>query len=394
MPRYKSRRKSKKDREKKRVLTQMTRDKRHLTHWAVRGSHEDYSKLRRHTGDVKERAPSYVQKKALDSLETIDRSGMVSSLRNEVHTDHWFSDGLSWLIDQIPSDWEWNWAKSLGQAALKPFRGDSLSETDQQYARLVNEAYKTDSERDPTFEHWHHVPEFDSNYITVYDNADGHRFIAVRGTKINWQDAREDVKIATKGQPDDLISKELRRIIDNTEPDKIIDLGAHSLGTSLSLLAYQNDKTIQDRIHESYLFNPAFTPFSENITDKYEKDDRVRYFIDLSDVVSVGDLGSKGPVNAVYRNNWNPITAHKLVQWGGETGLEEHDDPKEDLKETDATTKEEAGWNVHFTSEGFEDRDRDGIPDKQEDMEPVGDDIFLDFGDNFDSGAWNVYFNP
>ena len=117
----------------------------------------------------------------------------------------------------------------------------------------------------------------------------------------------------------------------------------------------------------------------------------MRYFIDLSDPVSLGDLGSKGPVNVVYRNNWNPITAHKLVQWGGETGLAEHDD----LKDEPFDTKDEQGsWNVHFTSEGYEDRDGDGVPDQEQPVEDPGEDILVDFGDGFDSGAWNVYFNP
>ena len=33
--------------------------------------------------------------------------------------------------------------------------------------------------------------------------------------------------------------------------------------------------------NQSYLYNPAYTPFAENVTGKYGKDDRVRYFIDL-----------------------------------------------------------------------------------------------------------------
>ena len=90
MPRYKSRRKSKSERERKRIRTQIPRDKRQLTHWAVRGTHDDYSKLRQHAEDVKEQAPSYIQKASLDKIEQIDRSGMVSSFRNEVHGNHEF----------------------------------------------------------------------------------------------------------------------------------------------------------------------------------------------------------------------------------------------------------------------------------------------------------------
>ena len=383
MPRYSSRKKSAAKRERSRVRAAMPRDKRHLTHWAVRGTDDDYAKFRKHVADVQHRAPSYLEPAAMGELGKATRRSMLDNLHKEPWGGGWFSDGLAWLIDQVPSSWAWDWAKGLGQAALKPFRGDTLDETDQQYARLVNEAYKTDDERDAQFEHWKHVPEFDSNYITVYDNEDGHRFVAVRGTKLNMKDLTEDMKIALRGEPDNLIGEELRHILDNTAPDKTVDLGAHSLGTSLALTAYENDDTLQDRIHSSYLYNPAYTPLHSSITGKYEKDERVRYFIDLSDPVSVGGIGSIGPQNVVYRNNWNPLTAHALVQWGGSAGLAEHDDPGPDV--TDAPINK---------AELPEDYNNDGVPDAPRDAgEDVGDDYVLDLGDDFNEQSWNTYWN-
>ena len=242
---------------------------------------------------------------------------------------------------------------------------------------------RTDDERDAQFEHWQHVPEFDSNYITVYDNEDGHRFVAVRGTKLNLKDLGEDMKIAVRGEPDNLIGEELRNILDHTAPDKTVDLGAHSLGTSLALTAFENDDTLQDRIHNSYLYNPAYTPFHASITGKYEKDERVRYFIDLSDPVSVGGIGSIGPKNVVYRNNWNPITAHALVQWGGTAGLQQHDDPGPDQTDTPINKAELP-----------EDYNNDGVPDPpREAGGAVDDDYVLDLGDDFNEQSWNVYWN-
>ena len=386
MPRYSSRRRSAAKRERSRVRAAMPRDKRHLTHWAVRGTDDDYAKFRKHVADVQHRAPSYLEPAAMGELGKATRRSMLHNLHKEPWGGGWFSDGLAWLIDQVPSSWAWDWAKGLGQAALKPFRGDTLDETDQQYARLVNEAYKTDDERDAQFEHWQHVPEFDSNYITVYDNEDGHRFVAVRGTKLNLKDLGEDMKIAVRGEPDNLIGEELRRILDNTAPDKTVDLGAHSLGTSLALTAFENDDTLQDRIHNSYLYNPAYTPFHASITGKYEKDERVRYFIDLSDPVSVGGIGSIGPRNVVYRNNWNPITAHALVQWGGTAGLQQHDG--------DAGTGPDQTDTPINKAELPEDYNHDGVPDPpREAGGAVDDDYVLDLGDDFNEQSWNVYWN-
>ncbi len=146
--------------------------------------------------------------RALGVLQNADRRSMLEATHE--HDNHWFTDGLAWLLDKVPRGIGFDWFKGLGQAALKPFRGDHLTEVDSQYARLVNEAYKPAEERDPTFEHWEHQKEFDSNYITVYDNEDGHRFIAVRGTKLNARDLGEDALIAVRGRPQNLIGDELR----------------------------------------------------------------------------------------------------------------------------------------------------------------------------------------
>ena len=369
MPRYKSRRKSITERERKRVRAAMPRDKRHLMHWAVRGSHDDYARFRRHVAEHAERAPSYIEPGVMQQMSEVTRPRMLKGISNEPWGGGWFTDGLAWLIDQVPNVGPWKWPKALGQAALKPFRGDSLSEVDQAYARLTDQSYKLYDGTVPNeYEHWQRVPEFDSDYISVWDNEDNHRFVAVRGTKPNLKDIGEDLKITAMGAPDNLIGGELRKILDNTRPDKTVDLGAHSLGTSLALTAFQHDDTLQDRIHQSYLYNPAYTPFHSNVTDAFEADDRVRYFIDLSDVVSAGDLGSRGPQNVVYRNNWNPLTAHSLTQWGGKPGWSWEDA----IKDEPEIKKEE---------------------DVRDDSRIVADDDYvLDFGDSFDQGGWNVHF--
>ena len=382
MPRYSSRKKSAAKRERSRVRAAVPRDKRHLTQWAVRGSDDDYARFRKHVADVQHRVPSYIEPHAMEMLGKADRRSMLAALHKEPWGGGWFSDGLAWLIDQVPNVPGMSWAKGLGQAALKPFRGDTLDETDQQYARLVNEAYKAEDDRDEQFEHWQHVPEFDSNYVTVYDNEDGHRFVAVRGTKVNFKDIGEDLKIALQGEPDNLIGDELQNIADHTAPDKTLDVGAHSLGTSLVLTAFENNKELQDRVHQSYLYNPAYTPFAQSVTGRYEKDDRVRYFIDLSDPVSVGGIGSIGPKNVVYRNNWNFVTSHRLVQWGGDTGLAEHDD----AAESEAPYIKKAELPADYN--------RDGVPDPpRSSAGAASDDYQLDLGDDFDAGSWNVYWN-
>ena len=382
MPRYRSRSKSRAAREKKRVRAQVPRDKRKLSHWAVRGSHKDYQKLREHATKLAPDRPSYVTDEALQLLQNADRRSMLEATHKR--DNHWFTDGLAWLLDQVPRGAGVDWLKGLGQAGLKPFRGDHLTEVDEQYARLVNEAYKKSEERDARFEHWNHQKEFDSNYVTVYDNDDGDRFIAVRGTKMNVQDLAEDAIIGFEGRPQNLIGDELKRVLDHTEPGRTVDIGGHSLGTSLILTAFDNDDTLQNRVHQTYLYNPAMSPIAqENVTQDYESDDRVRYFIDLLDPVSVGGIGSKGPKNVVYRTSYhNPLESHKLTQWGGpDGGLEEHDDAQLEKEHL-----------IHKKAELPYDTTGDGVPNDPEPA-PVADEFSLDFGNDFDSGAWKVYWN-
>ncbi len=384
MPRYKSRSRSRAAREKKRIRAQVPRDKRKLSHWAVRGTHKDYQKLREHATRQAPDRPSYVTDEALDVLQNASRRSMLEAVHK--HDNHWFTDGLAWLLDKVPNMPGLNWLKGLGQATLKPFRGDHLSEVDEQYARLVNEAYKTAEERDPTFEHWEHQKEFDSNYLTVYDNEDGNRFVAVRGTKLNLQDVAEDAKIGFKGRPDNLIGDELKRVLDNTAPGQTVDVGGHSLGTSLILTAFDNDGSLQDRVHQTYLYNPAMSPFAENVTQQYEDDERVRYFIDLLDPVSVGDIGSKGPSNVVYRTSYrNPLHSHQLTQWGGPNGgLKQHDDAELEKEHL-----------IHKNAELPWDRTGDGVPNVAEpavSASKAADDFALDFGNDFDGGAWDSYW--
>ena len=374
MPRYKTRGSNRRARERKRIRARIPRDKRKLQRWAVRGTHADYEKLRNAAAKHEAEKPSYISNKAYRMLMNAERSTMIEAAGAK--ENHWFLDGLAWIIDKVPFG---GWVKTLGQAALKPFRGDSMTEVDEQYARLLDQAYK--DERASSFEHWERQPEFDSNYITVYDNQDGHRYVAVRGTKADWQDVKQDVRIGLSGGSANLIGDELKRVLDHTEPGRHVDVGGHSLGTNLILTAYDHDDSLQNRVHETYLYNPTYTPtpFVKNITEKFEKDDRVRYFIALLDPVSVGSLGSMGPKNAVYRSGFKelgPFGTHKLMQWGGATGLHEHD-----AKPLAEPLKEEEKVN------------QDVAVDSGPADVGVGSDFVVDFGDNYNDQAWQVYWN-
>ena len=46
-------------------------------------------------------------------------------------------------------------------------------------------------------------------------------------------------------------------------------------------------------MHETYLYNPAWSPIMRGSVDHFERDTNVRYFINLNDLVSMGPLGTR-----------------------------------------------------------------------------------------------------
>ena len=268
--------------------------------------------------------PAYIDGTAFEQLLHVDRLTMIEQIQAaEEHnvSAGWFLDAVNWLFDKVP--WgNWLWPVSAAQATINAQKGDSLNEVDEQYARLVGATYGTIDERPYVIDHWKRQVEFDSSYVSVWDNPDGHRLIAVRGTQGTGQDIGEDILIGLTGQSTDVIGNELLQILAATPESVVVDLAAHSLGTSLSLQAY-GDSTVYDGIHETYLYNPAYGPLVRGSSTAFEQDPNVRFFMNTRDVVSIGGLGHRAPANVVYRSAGNPISAHSLAQWQGSTSYQE-----------------------------------------------------------------------
>ena len=101
---------------------------------------------------------------------------------------------------------------------------------------MLSAGYKHVGKREAEALGWRRVPEFDSEYVSVWDNPDGHRYIVVRGTDFGRkQDVLHDINIARWGTTVDAVGHHLQDILDKTEPSRIVDVGAHSLGTVLAL---------------------------------------------------------------------------------------------------------------------------------------------------------------
>lgn len=353
MPKYKTKRVRAAIKRRKTAIKAVPRDKRQLLRWVRTGTPKDIEKLnqfaRRKLLDV----PKWVDMDTVKKLGSAGKMGlnkMVKDQKPERPDDeqahyiggkamHKVTDAISWLISEagggknnpIP------WLGTLPQYALKPFKGEYETEVDTQYARLLSGGYKHVGHRPAEVLGWTRVPKWDSRYVSVWDNPDGHRFIAVRGTDFaHMHDVKHDINIARLGTTYDEIGPELQKILDDTDPSRIVDTAGHSLGTVLILQAYKNNPDLQSRIHMTRLFNPAYNPqliqagWMPSVAKDFEEDPRVRYLINLGDAVSLGGFGGEGPKNVVYRTplgntvNWSetgggldPYHLHTLRQWQG-----------------------------------------------------------------------------
>ena len=357
MPSYRTRDSKTKKRVQRKYAKRLPRDPKKLFRWAARGAPSDYEKLRKLARRARNSVPEHIDKAAYQMLEHVDRLRMIEQIQASEEHDisaGAFFDAVNWLFDKIP--WgNWIWPVSAAQSSINAQKGDGLNEVDEQYARLVGATYGEVQERPYVIDHWKRQVAYDSEYVSVWDNPDGHRLIAVRGTQ-GVADIGQDVLVGITGNSTNRIGSELLHILAATPQGTVVDLAAHSLGTSLALEAYSNS-TIYNKIHETYLFNPAYSPFMRGKTDAYEKDASVRYFINVRDVVSMGGSAHKAPRNVVYRSDGNIASSHKLAQWQGSSAYQApiyHAPPETQVharKQALVLTKHEEDVDEHVESD-------------------------------------------
>ena len=324
MPSYRTRTTRTPKKKVRKYVQRLPRDPAKLFRWAARGTVKDYERLRQLARKARHNLPAHIDGVAFEKLMHVDRLTMIEQIQAaEEHnvSAGWFLDAINWLFDKVPLG-NWIWPVSAAQSAINAQKGDGLNEVDEQYARLVGATYGKVEERPFVIDHWKRQVQFDSSYVSVWDNPDGHRLIAVRGTQGTGQDIGEDILVGITGRSTNVIGAELLQILAATPESTVVDLAAHSLGTSLALQAYGN-KLIYNAIHETYLYNPAYSPFLRGSTDAFERDANVRYFINTRDAISMGGLGHAAPANSVYRSSGNPVSAHKLAQWQGSSAYQD-----------------------------------------------------------------------
>ena len=327
MPRYRTRDAKKPAKPAKRgtrkYAKKISRDPVKLLRWAAKGTLRDYGRLAALAKKMRHSVPAFIDGVAFDKITHVDRLSMIEEIQAAEQHDisaGGFLDAVSWLLDKVP--WgNWVWPVAAAQSTVNAQKGDGLNEVDEQYARLVGATYGDVENRPYVIDHWKRQAQFDGSFISVWDNPDGHRLIAVRGTE-GATDIGQDLLVGLTGRSTNLIGDELLQILAATPKDVVVDLAAHSLGVSLALQAYVESDLTYKHVHETYLYNPAWSPIMRGSVDHFERDTNVRYFINMNDMVSMGGLGHRAPSNVVYRSTGLAGGAHGIAQWQGSSAYQ------------------------------------------------------------------------
>lgn len=371
MPKYTTRKRAAQKRKRKTLSKIISKDKRILKRWAASGTEADYAKLRKYAAKLTDGAPSYILPESMQELQHTNRRRMIESLHNDggaVQAENPFMDALAYVVHSMPVV---GWTTDLMRNTMEGFKGDSLTEQDEDYAKLVSATYLED--RPEIVEHWRRVPQYDTNYCSLWINQDGHAFIAVRGTKLtSGYDLLQDAEIAVTGTVpgQDEVVPEIQRMLHDLSPDVIVDAGAHSLGTTLLLRAFEQEPSLKKRIRQSFIYNPASSPLpnlvgGHNTTEDFINDPSVRYFINLSDAVSAAFLGDGKVANVVYRSGsaLEPMKNHSVDSWyPGDFGslhtkqiaLQQNDNDLRHTESAPVAPGDPAGYTVHFGADDWD----------------------------------------
>ena len=111
-----------------------------------------------------------------------------------------------------------NISASIGEKVLGIQNAqNNLSESDHDMAELVEQAYKPPDERVEEMNGWKIVPEYTTDFTVVYEDADGNKYLGVRGTK-NKADIVPDAEIMLTGETDNEMVDDNRIKIDKCIP--------------------------------------------------------------------------------------------------------------------------------------------------------------------------------
>ena len=192
-----------------------------------------------------------------------------------------------------------------------------LTDKQQAFAAAIDDTYTSVGERKNKIGGMTRLPEYDSDRVSVWEQSNGEKFIAVHGTA-GMADVKEDAKLLAGKENN--VDPEVEAWMDRFDAaGEEYDIGGHSLATSFIYNALPEHGS---HIDEIFLFNPASSPFqSKDYLKKHANvDERITFFVNEGDMVSSGlyqQMDQNTLDNRVHVGDyrWSPLAAHGLGQW-------------------------------------------------------------------------------
>ena len=265
--------------------------------------------------------------KRIDEIETPGELASMLHMEKLAHDDHKaeFHSGGG-LLDATKSIFRSLWNTiGLGPEFTEWFNffdydAPENQVDDKRYAKILQEAYKEEDERDDTLGDWKRDKELDNDNFSVWvDEDDKEVHVALRGTKLNMNDLGADMKIiGTNVSGNEEATAEFLREVEKKYPDFRFDVSGHSLGgnTLMNVFNQEDHGLDYDRVN---LFNPGTSPLADLSGARDTVDnDRFHFYLNSGDILSntFASVLPSGRENVYWsRPKHNPLHNHGIAQW-------------------------------------------------------------------------------
>ena len=244
------------------------------------------------------------------------------------------------LYNPLPEKVKWAAEKFMGRESSR-----SMTKADKNNADLVAEAYNGVGSRVSELDGYTRLPEYDTEYSSVWRDPQGNLSVAIRGSKSVTDFMYHDPQILFHGKPGDQETETIQQYLISVakdHPDVDLTVNSHSLSGAFVQQAFQSASPEEaewldhyDRINQ---YNPGASPFvgTDDIKE-FTADPRVYLYLNRTDMISSA-YNSVLPENydrVTYgQAHYNPMDAHAISQWGNEPQPDkdslEHDTPPTD----------------------------------------------------------------
>ena len=270
--------------------------------------------------DGSEKPLHNVSHRALHLIHTEHPRVLANDVLHEMRQHHRGKKTGGGLSEAFQSLWRGTlnhlgWPKLRDWLGLGGAKKKKISQEGGIYAALINESYQKISDRQASRYGLTRIEKYDSDRVSVWRETNGDLFIAVKGTA-SAADLGTDMGILAGGTAR---SKELEDLVTELLAEgNRVDIGGHSLATQFITNMPSN---LLQQIDETYLYNPASSPFESNAyLNKVLGMENTYWFVNESDLVSSGlfnlmsnEFIEKHVYLGGYR--WSPLAAHALTQW-------------------------------------------------------------------------------